>query len=255
MAKKHNPLVIIGLVIAPIFVIMFFGGFVGGSFASYQGVILQQEVDQMIGILVIVASVFLYLLGLLGCISLCGGFLTLAFFPSYVENYKNGLFLKGQKSMQDHLDQKFNSQIKSQFLRWVVKEERCVTVNYIIVQNEEPTNIAFVQKQFNQYRANQNFQQPIQQPNPQPVQQNSYSYGVQHTNQRQQRQLIHQFNMIDSNNDGKLSPQELVNAYMKFYKIDQQNAQAMVNNVFIIADQNKDGYLDFEEYKALTLGQ
>ena len=70
----------------------------------------------------------------------------------------------------------------------------------------------------------------------------------QNTNIPQCLQAIKLFNEIDLNQDGKLEPSELEYAYMKFYGMNQREANQKRNLIFNNIDTDKNGFIEIEEF-------
>ena len=59
----------------------------------------------------------------------------------------------------------------------------------------------------------------------------------------EQTELMKTFNLIDLNNDGKLSQEELVIGYSKF--MDRPQAEEAVKKIMSIVDNNNSGLIDY----------
>ena len=77
----------------------------------------------------------------------------------------------------------------------------------------------------------------------------AFAYLVhQNTDIIQCQNVLKLFAYIDSNNDGKLEPYELEEAFIKYYKINQTEARNKVKMIFENIDTDNNGYIESEEF-------
>lgn len=63
--------------------------------------------------------------------------------------------------------------------------------------------------------------------------------------------FIENFQKLDSNNDGKITKEELIEHYSK--TMSQEEAKVKVDNIFEVADRNKNGSIEFGEFVRGTM--
>ena len=62
-----------------------------------------------------------------------------------------------------------------------------------------------------------------------------------------------EFHNLDKNNDGVLGFNELVEGIENSFGIPKENAEKHVEDIFVSLDKNKNGFLDYSEFKMGTM--
>ena len=64
------------------------------------------------------------------------------------------------------------------------------------------------------------------------------------------------FRQLDKNADGKLSKQEMIEGYAKIYpEMTKEQIQAEVDRIFLAADQDGNGELDYSEWQVASINK
>lgn len=76
------------------------------------------------------------------------------------------------------------------------------------------------------------------------------------TTKEEQEQLYKSFKAIDKNSDGKISKDELIQAYRELYKhMSDDEIKAEAEKVFAVADADGSGAIDYSEWQVATINK